>query len=1264
LDDPLFVYRIARKKEFHDTAADGRILPIEEQADTLCNQKPTFSPHQTFVRRFLSPETPYRNLLLYHGVGTGKTCSAIGLAEETRQFMKRSGKKSKIMVVAPSLLLDNFRRQLFDESQLSQDPATLQWNLPSCVGPALLEEIMASPTWSMETLQKADLVRRIHSLVKASYVFLEYTQFANVCRMALNRNKPPGATESADEQAHRERQNIERVFHNVLLIIDEIQNINEYLRDPALPVSPDKPGEGAKEREREREREQEQVPLPNAPPSSVELHEVGAVLMRVVQYTRTLRILGLSATPMVHSPAEIVWLANLFNANDKRPLLSVADVFTETGNFREAQPENGIEGGEEMLRRKLRGYVSFVRGENPYTFPFRLYPSLFAPENSLQHSQSANAPLLDLFVTTVVDPRDSYQMQVYAATKERFLRTHPHVGDWASYEGWTPLELRDLQPCVDALTVAFPSPAMDQWLVEGGEDVGALNSALQLASVVTSKRTQVASKLQKEPPLTLRHQFQYRSAVLQTHGRVFSPDLLPRYSARMTAICQHIRDSEGIVLVYADSVEHGVLPMALALEEMGFTRCSRALGYDQRTLFRQPAAKEVDSTTMRTQADHLRDNLPTFHPARYMMITEDPQLSPSNELDVELASSASNRDGTKARVILLSSVGVEGLDFKNVRQIHVLHTSSGVSVNQLEQVIGRGVRNLSHCGLPFSKRNVQIYLHTTHVGDGDGDGYENGNEGEELADRVVYRLAERKAVQMGRVTRLLKENAADCQLNLAQSHWTADRLNQEVANQSIRLQLSSLLRSSTLPSSFAKEEIRVPREVDFRAGDLDGSNLCDYMTCAYQCRPPSDGSAKKGKQEDLDWSTYSSRYVHDDVREIAETIQDLFKEREAYRFAEIVAAVNHLQVHPLEEIVYALSLFSSPRSSLDGRGPLRNREGVAGHLVTRGGLYVFQPALASNDPGRSSNVVLFSQPKERDLAPAIEDADFEALSPYHRLIVRIAECVQTVWSTHPRVSLGETNWYKHMSCVLNHLRVVYGFSRMHLLYCVVAHFLDTASFADNCLAIEGTFGRTVYTVEPEIEQCFVAHYRAVQTERHRIAFPLADEGGHVRNFAVVTTGPRSAWKWSAEEPSSSAAAAAEASVKDKSRRPLGPVVGSWSRFSPPAFQYTVSAAPDVVRRCSDARKAGGKRRLRDALNALANTPLYKESDGMTPGELCAVLECVLRINQLRLGSKHTFFWTPAESVVVDKEWTAVSAASSVPDSVATTQNNIKIFVRV
>ena len=37
-----------------------------------------------------------------------------------------------------------------------------------------------------------------------------------------------------------------------------------------------------------------------------------------------------------------------------------------------------IEGGRELLTRKLTGYVLLrIRGENPYSFPYRIYPDTF-----------------------------------------------------------------------------------------------------------------------------------------------------------------------------------------------------------------------------------------------------------------------------------------------------------------------------------------------------------------------------------------------------------------------------------------------------------------------------------------------------------------------------------------------------------------------------------------------------------------------------------------------------------------------------------------------------------------------------------------------------------------------------------------------------------------------------------------------------------------------------------------------------------------------
>ena len=93
LNDPKFNIKIAEKKEFSDNKYDGSINDIEEHSDKLCNSEFELAPHQLFVRNFLSFNTPYNSLLLYHGLGTGKTCSAIGVCEEMRSYMKQLGIK-------------------------------------------------------------------------------------------------------------------------------------------------------------------------------------------------------------------------------------------------------------------------------------------------------------------------------------------------------------------------------------------------------------------------------------------------------------------------------------------------------------------------------------------------------------------------------------------------------------------------------------------------------------------------------------------------------------------------------------------------------------------------------------------------------------------------------------------------------------------------------------------------------------------------------------------------------------------------------------------------------------------------------------------------------------------------------------------------------------------------------------------------------------------------------------------------------------------
>ena len=69
------------------------------------NQEFKIMTHQKIVRDYLSIYTPYRGLLLYHGLGSGKTCSAIAIAEGLKS-------DKQVIVMTPASLRRNFIEEL------------------------------------------------------------------------------------------------------------------------------------------------------------------------------------------------------------------------------------------------------------------------------------------------------------------------------------------------------------------------------------------------------------------------------------------------------------------------------------------------------------------------------------------------------------------------------------------------------------------------------------------------------------------------------------------------------------------------------------------------------------------------------------------------------------------------------------------------------------------------------------------------------------------------------------------------------------------------------------------------------------------------------------------------------------------------------------------------------------------------------------------------------------------------------------------------
>jgi hypothetical protein len=832
LDDPDFNIKIAERKEFYDARMEiAEIKNIEDEADAMCKADFELSPHQLFVRNFLSFETPYNSLLLYHGLGTGKTCSAISVAEEMRDYMKQMGIVQRIIVVASPNVQENFKLQLFDPRKLKQVDGL--WNLRACTGNKYLQEI--NPM-SMKGLSKGKVIRQVERIINSSYLFLGYLEFANMIQRKSSME---------DASPEKIKRALRSVFQNRLIIIDEVQNIRSTEENTTNK-------------------------------------RVASELIKLVENVSNIRLLLLSATPMFNSYKEIVWLINLMNKNDRRGTIGISEVFDKTGNF--LVDDNGKEVGMDLLRRKINGYISFVKGENPLTFPFRIFPQEFSPENTFE---VITPPRVQLNGKTIVQPLEhvnvfltkigTYQGTVYKRIIEELREkgeTMPNFENMESF-GYTMLQ----KPLM-ALNICYPG--------SDDVDVSSLIGSSGLENFMNYTNTSVPA---------LKTNFSYKD---ESIGRIFSPELIGNYSAKIKNICTSIQKSKGIVLVYTNYIDGGAVPIALALEEMGLTR----YGDYAKNLFKNAPTEAIDSQTFKIRAENTDE---TFRPAKYVIISGDKALSPNNKKDLIALTDEDNINGEKIKVVIITKAGSEGLDFKNIRQVHIMEP--WYNMNLIEQVIGRAVRTCSHIKLPFIERNVQIFLYGTIL----------DNE-EEAADIYVYRLAELKAVQIGRVSRLMKESSIDCILNIQQNKYNAEVLQRKVPQQ-----------------------LSDGKTIDFSIGNKPFSASCDYLkTCNYTCRPYKDI-----KEDDVIMDTYSEKFIIMNSDKILQKIRDAFKEKYFYKKDDLIKYININRVYPIIQINAALEQLLGDRNEY-----LIDDYGRAGRLINIGEYYMFQP-VELDDPNIS-----------------------------------------------------------------------------------------------------------------------------------------------------------------------------------------------------------------------------------------------------------------------------------------------------------------------
>ncbi|NBR60503.1 MAG: hypothetical protein EBT86_02435 [Actinobacteria bacterium] len=262
--------------------------------------------YQKFVREYMRAASPYRGILVYHGLGTGKTCSAIAAAEAVFSVANK-----RIIVMTPFSLRPNFINELMfcgfrhfntNNHWVSQRITTtsIQIFAVNVMGiPAELAKPGAEiwiPDFQREPNfndladdQRTAIRTQIKAIIESRIEFINYN---GVSAKTLK--------EWACTGGH---------FDNAVIVIDEIHNVTRLIQGKIVPY--------LTERKKKGRRKVKVEPVTPGPwqPSLCNRSDVnyarGYLLYRMLVSARNSKIIGLSGTPIINFPEELGILMNI-----------------------------------------------------------------------------------------------------------------------------------------------------------------------------------------------------------------------------------------------------------------------------------------------------------------------------------------------------------------------------------------------------------------------------------------------------------------------------------------------------------------------------------------------------------------------------------------------------------------------------------------------------------------------------------------------------------------------------------------------------------------------------------------------------------------------------------------------------------------------------------------------------------------------------------------------------------------------------------------
>jgi|694.fasta_scaffold00446_18 hypothetical protein len=423
---------------------------------------------------------------------------------------------------------------------------------------------------------------------------------------------------------------------------------------------------------------------------------VYTTLTNVLQQGLNNRLVLLSATPMYNTPEDIYDLLYLLLLNDKRT--DILQQYPFPACF-----TNGIRNQTaiQMIEHLATNYISYLKGKNPFTFALKLSPKYMSSIPFLTHEFEY----------------DSNDKKI------------PEM-----YKGW-------LKHVDEGIVISQLGSKQQEYITEheSGDENNVFNN-LQPMNIVYDNTVgekgfnTFFTRTDNTNALQVRYNKKYTNALMPEQ------EYLGKYSGKFLNICNILKNTQGITVIYSGYIWSGIIPLAVCLEHMGFQR------EGANNILHNP---------------QIIEDAPKYagikHPKYCIMTSDNNDVMGSTSIDnlLKIINSPKNIDGSQVKVILITPVAGEGLSFYNVREMHLVEP--WFHFNRVTQIIGRGIRNCRHQDLPLEERNTTVFMHASNNTSLD-------NSHKESTDIHAFRIAAHKQIQSNVIEKVIRDHAVDCSL--------------------------------------------------------------------------------------------------------------------------------------------------------------------------------------------------------------------------------------------------------------------------------------------------------------------------------------------------------------------------------------------------------------------------------------------------------------------------------------------------------------------